>query len=51
MWLRERGTYDYSFVDWLYGPTALHPAEEPPMFTPVPLASAEVDALGRPGSE
>ncbi|WP_245592506.1 FAD-dependent oxidoreductase [Actinomadura rifamycini] len=44
--LRERDTYDYAFVDWLYGPTALHPAEEPPMFTPVPLASAEVDALG-----
>ncbi|MFI0480114.1 FAD-dependent monooxygenase [Actinomadura sp. 9N215] len=39
--LRERDTYDYSFVDWLYGPTSLHPTEEPPMFTPVPLASAD----------
>ncbi|RSN64678.1 3-hydroxybenzoate 6-hydroxylase [Actinomadura sp. WAC 06369] len=44
--LRERDTYDYSFVDWLYGPTALFPAEEPPMFTPVPLASAEIGAPG-----
>ncbi|NVI88101.1 FAD-dependent monooxygenase [Actinomadura sp. BRA 177] len=43
--LRERGTYDYAFVDWLYGPTALHPSDEPPMFTPVPLASAKVDTL------
>ncbi|MFD0901819.1 FAD-dependent oxidoreductase [Actinomadura sediminis] len=43
--LRERDTYDYSFVDWLYGPTALDPSDEPPMFTPVPLSSAS-GALG-----
>lgn len=43
--LRERDTYDYAFVDWLYGPTALDPSEEPPMFTPIPLASARPDAL------
>lgn len=42
--LRARDTYDYSFIDWLYGPTALEPADEPPMFTPVPLASVELDA-------
>lgn len=41
--LRARDTYDYSFVDWLYGPTALTPAEEPPMFRPIPL-DAEADA-------
>ncbi|MFF2009993.1 FAD-dependent monooxygenase [Streptomyces sp. NPDC058195] len=35
--LRARDTYDYAFVDWLYGPTALTPDQEPPMFTPVPL--------------
>lgn len=35
--LRERDTYDYAFIDWLYGPTALHPEEEPTMFTPFPL--------------
>ncbi|MET9172650.1 hypothetical protein [Streptomyces misionensis] len=27
--------------DWLYGPTALTPDEEPPMFTPIPLATAD----------
>ncbi|AKJ15484.1 3-hydroxybenzoate 6-hydroxylase [Streptomyces incarnatus] len=35
--MRARDTYDYSFTDWVYGPTALTPAEEPPMFTPIPL--------------
>ncbi|MQY33806.1 3-hydroxybenzoate 6-hydroxylase [Streptomyces sp. RB17] len=40
--LRARDSYDYSFVDWLYGPTALTPDEEPPMFTPVPLSSARI---------
>lgn len=39
MLLRARDTYDYSFVDWLYGPTALTPDQEPPMFTPVSLDS------------
>ncbi|WP_340539032.1 FAD-dependent oxidoreductase [Nocardioides sp. GXZ039] len=39
--LGARDVYDYSFVDWLYGPTALTPEEEPPMFTPIPLASAD----------
>ncbi|MER5597002.1 FAD-dependent monooxygenase [Streptomyces sp. NPDC002265] len=38
--LRARATADYSFVDWLYGPTALTPDQEPPMFEPVPLSSA-----------
>ncbi|MCW5251460.1 MULTISPECIES: FAD-dependent oxidoreductase [unclassified Streptomyces] len=39
--LRARATHDYSFVDWLYGPTALTPDQEPPMFTPIPLATAD----------
>lgn len=30
--LRARDTHDYSFVDWLYGPTALTPDQEPEMF-------------------
>ncbi|MGX1541244.1 FAD-dependent monooxygenase [Streptomyces adustus] len=38
--LRARATADYSFVDWLYGPTALTPDQEPPMFEPIPLSSA-----------
>ncbi|GED84245.1 FAD-dependent oxidoreductase [Streptomyces sp. 6-11-2] len=41
--LRTRDTYDYSFVDWLYGPTALTPDEEPAMFAPIPLSSAAVE--------
>lgn len=43
--LRDRDTYDYSFVDWLYGPTALRPSDEPPMFTPIPLEPATAAAL------
>jgi 3-hydroxybenzoate 6-monooxygenase len=35
--LRARDVHDYSFVDWLYGPTALTPDQEPPMFEPRPL--------------
>lgn len=42
--LRARHTDDYSFVDWLYGPTALFPADEPAMFTPIPLASVGATA-------
>ncbi|WP_344453687.1 FAD-dependent oxidoreductase [Actinocorallia aurantiaca] len=37
--LRARDIYDYSFTDWIYGPTALTPEEEPPMFTPIALDS------------
>lgn len=37
--LRARNTYDYSFVDWLYGPTALTPEQEPEMFQPIPLTA------------
>jgi len=43
--LRERETTDYSFVDWLYGPTALVPSEEPAMFSTIPLASAQLKEL------
>jgi salicylate hydroxylase len=42
--LRARDTCDYSFTDWLYGPTALTPDQEPEMFTPVPLSSADAGA-------
>lgn len=31
--MRDRDVHDYSFVDWLYGPTALDPADEPAMFS------------------
>jgi 3-hydroxybenzoate 6-monooxygenase len=35
--LRARDPHDYSFTDWLYSTTALTTAQEPPMFTPIPL--------------
>jgi salicylate hydroxylase len=35
--LRARDPRDYAFVDWLYGGTALTPAEEPEMFQVIPL--------------
>jgi salicylate hydroxylase len=30
--LGERSTYDYSYIDWIYGPTALFPEDEPEMY-------------------
>lgn len=42
--LRARDVHDYSFIDWIYGPTALTPDEEPPMFTPIPLDSVDLPA-------
>ncbi|WP_207787507.1 hypothetical protein [Rhodococcus globerulus] len=38
--LRARGTQDYTYTDWIYGPTALVPEDEPPLYPIVPLASA-----------
>lgn len=35
--LRARDVHDYAFVDWIYGPTALRPEDEPPMFDPIAL--------------
>lgn len=44
--LRGRSTYDYSFIDWLYGPTALFLEDQAQMFQPVPLAGAAVSPSG-----
>ncbi|MEU8276595.1 FAD-dependent oxidoreductase [Microbispora bryophytorum] len=44
--LRHRAIDDYSFTDWVYGPTALFPEDEPPMFEPIPLASADLIVSG-----
>lgn len=44
--MKARDTYDYSFIDWLYRPTALFPEDEAPMFTPIPLDSAELPVGG-----
>jgi salicylate hydroxylase len=38
--LCARDTYDYSFIDWLYGATALTPQDEPEMFTPMTLSGS-----------
>ena len=43
--LRARATDDYSYIDWIYGPTALVPEDEPPMYPAVPLM-ASADAAG-----
>ncbi|MEV0639875.1 FAD-dependent oxidoreductase [Streptomyces sp. NPDC050619] len=40
--LRARDTYDYSFMDWIYGPTALTPDQEPQMYPSIPLDSVEI---------
>lgn len=37
--LKSRDTVDYSFTDWIWGPTALFPQDEPQMFTKIPLDS------------
>ncbi len=35
--LRARATDDYTYLDWIYGPTALIPEDEPLMYPVVPL--------------
>lgn len=40
--MRGIDPHAWAFADWVWGPTALFPEEEPPMFEPIPLASAEV---------
>ena len=37
--LRGRDVHDYAFTDWIYGPTALTPDQEPPMYQAISLAS------------
>lgn len=38
--LRGRETTDYSFTDWIYGPTALVPDEEPDLYESISLEQA-----------
>jgi 3-hydroxybenzoate 6-monooxygenase len=38
--LRARDTRDYSFTDWIYGPTALTPEQEPPPYPDIRLDSS-----------
>lgn len=45
--LRARDPYDYSFIDWIYGPTALRPEQEPPLYERIPLESVAIpDSVG-----
>lgn len=44
--LRARETHDYRFTDWIFGSTALDPGDEPPMFKPIPLSTADVGVPG-----
>ncbi|MFY9929500.1 MAG: FAD-dependent monooxygenase, partial [Streptosporangiaceae bacterium] len=48
--LRARDTRDYSFTDWLYGPTALTPDQEPAPYRPIPLASADLTVTSPPAT-
>ncbi|WP_330307825.1 MULTISPECIES: FAD-dependent oxidoreductase [unclassified Streptomyces] len=41
--MRGLDIHDYGFTDWVYGPTALTPDEEPAMFTPIPLESVPAE--------
>lgn len=40
--LRGRDTHDYTYTDWIYGPAALTPDQEPPHYPVFPLSSVEV---------
>jgi len=40
--LRSRDTYDYSFTDWVYGPTALTPEQEPEPYRAIRLDSVRL---------
>lgn len=40
--LRARDTYDYTYTEWIYGPTALVPEDEPEMYPIIPLDSAQM---------
>jgi 2-polyprenyl-6-methoxyphenol hydroxylase-like FAD-dependent oxidoreductase len=41
--LHARDTHDYTFTDWIYGPTALTPDQEPALYRPMPLDSIELE--------
>ena len=49
--LRARDTYDYSFTDWIYGPTALTPEQEPASYSAIPLDPIKVEPGRRTSGE
>lgn len=40
--MRELDPHAWAFTDWIWGPTALTPQEEPAMFEPVPLRQVDI---------
>jgi salicylate hydroxylase len=40
--LRGRDTYDYTYTEWIFGPTALTPDQEPDLYPTRPLDSVDV---------
>jgi salicylate hydroxylase len=46
--MRSRDVQDYSFVDWLYGPTALTPDQLAPMFSSLDEDGQESSTVGEP---
>jgi salicylate hydroxylase len=42
--LRSRDTYDYTYTEWIYGPTALTPEQEAPLYPIIPLDSITLPA-------
>jgi hypothetical protein len=47
--MRSRDIHDYTYVDWLYGPTALQPADLAPPFLSSPRRRSTVSGSLRPG--
>lgn len=46
--MRSRDVHDYSFVDWLYGPTALTPDQLAPMFSSLDEDGQQSSTVGEP---
>ncbi len=38
--MRGIDPHQWAFTDWVWGPTALFPEDEPEMFTEIPVTSA-----------
>jgi salicylate hydroxylase len=46
--LRDRDTYDYTYTDWIFGPTALTPEQEPDLYPTRPLDVVQTDVPPSP---
>lgn len=43
--MRSLDPHTWAFTDWVWGPTALFPEDEPEMFSPIPLDSVTVHGM------